>query len=71
MSDDSSKPDPFDPKSLRIDPSREQGSGVEKVLLHVPVRKPHRQEFFRTHPSFDYRERSLYWSSGRSGKLTS
>jgi hypothetical protein len=49
--------DPFDPKSLRIDPSSETGSGVKKVLLHVPVRKPHGQEFFRTHPSADYREK--------------
>ena len=47
--------DPFDPKSLRIDPSSEAGSGVKKVLLHVPVRKPNRQEFFRTHPDSDYR----------------
>jgi hypothetical protein len=55
--DDSKSPDPFDPASLRIDPSNESGSGVKKLLLHIPVRKPHRQEFFRCHPSSDYRDR--------------
>lgn len=36
---------------LRIDQSySEAGVGVRKVLLTVPVRKPNRDEFFRTHP---------------------
>jgi hypothetical protein len=48
--------DPFDPASLRIDPNGEAGSGVKKVLVHVGVRKPHRQEFFRTHPDREFRE---------------
>jgi|HubBroStandDraft_6_1064221.scaffolds.fasta_scaffold23912_3 hypothetical protein len=48
-------PDPFDPKSLRIDPANDPGSGVKKLLLHVPVRKPHRQEFFRCRRDPDYR----------------
>jgi hypothetical protein len=56
MSGASNDLDPFDPKSLRIDPSSEAASGVEKVLLHVPVRRPHRQEFFRVHPAPEYRE---------------
>lgn len=55
MSNDTSKPDPFDPALLRIAPTSEAASGVKKVLLHVPVRKPNRQEFFRTRPDSDYR----------------
>ncbi len=54
-SDDSKKLEPFDPKSLRIEPSSEAGSGVKKVLLHVPVRKPNRQEFFRARAEPEFR----------------
>jgi len=53
----SNERDLFDPKALRIDPSSDAGSGVKKLLLHVAVRKPHRQEFFRVHPAPEYRER--------------
>ena len=52
----SNERDLFDPKALRIDPSSDAGSGVKKLLLHVAVRKPHRQEFFRVHPAPEYRE---------------
>lgn len=37
--------------SLRIDQSYTGDAvGVRKVLLTVPVRKPHKEEFFRVHP---------------------
>ena len=50
-------PDPFDPAALRIDPDGEPGSGVKKLLPQVPVRKPHKHEFFRCHPDPTYRLR--------------
>ena len=31
-------------------------AGVKKLLTAVPVRKPNRQTFFRTHPDPDYRD---------------
>jgi hypothetical protein len=55
MSSEQRKYDPFDPSALRIDPSLGSALGVKKALLHLAVRKPNRQEFFRTHPGQDYR----------------
>ncbi len=43
-------PNPFDPKKLRIGQRFGEGQDVRRVLVSVQVRKPHRQEFFRTHP---------------------
>src|ERR1035437_8048721 len=45
----------IDLEKLRV--SQDFGSmiGVKKALLAVPVRKPHRQEFVRVHPSPAYR----------------
>jgi hypothetical protein len=40
-------PDPFAPERLRIDPAG-IGAAAEKVLVKIAVRKPNRQEFFRT-----------------------
>src|SRR3954453_3413627 len=47
-------PDPFDPASMRIDPDEELVA-IEHVLVRLPVRKPHAQEFFRVHPDQNYR----------------
>ena len=47
--------DPFNPLSLRIDPAMGAALGVKKALVHISVRKPSRQEYFRTHPESDYR----------------
>jgi hypothetical protein len=44
---------PFDPRNLRLGQNFADEMGVKKVLLSIPVRKPDRQTFFRTHP--DYR----------------
>jgi len=48
-------PDPFDPASLRLSQDFAASIGVEKLLTRVPVRKPDRHEFVRTHGSPDYR----------------
>jgi len=37
--------------ALRLD-SADSAAGVVEVLTHVPVRKPNRYEFFRTHPGY-------------------
>jgi hypothetical protein len=47
-------PDPFDPKSLAIKGNPADAIGVKRALTVVPVRKPNRQEFFRTHPNEEY-----------------
>jgi hypothetical protein len=41
--------DPFNPASLRLDQTFNEGAGVKKLLTTVPVRKPHRQEWVRVH----------------------
>jgi len=48
-------PDPFNPESLRLDPSYADTVGVKKLLLRVPVRKPKRDEFVRVHPDSKFR----------------
>jgi hypothetical protein len=48
-------PDPFDPASLRLSQSYATATGVKKALLTVPVRKPDKSWFVRTHPSPAYR----------------
>ena len=40
---------PFDPRRLRISQRFGEGQDVRRIVVSVPVRKPHRQEFFRTH----------------------
>jgi hypothetical protein len=48
-------PNPFDPASLRLDPSNDLELGAKKLISSVVVKKPSPQDFFRTHPSADYR----------------
>ncbi len=55
MSELNTATDSLNPLLLRIDPAIGADLGVKKALLHVPVRKPNRQEFFRTNPHIDYR----------------
>lgn len=50
-----SVPNPFDPASLRISQATSVVSGVEKLLLVMPVQKPPKQAFVRVHPDEDYR----------------
>jgi len=47
------QPNPFDPKRLRIGRRYGEGQDVRLVLVSVLVRKPHRQEFVRTHTEPD------------------
>jgi hypothetical protein len=49
-----SSPDPFDPARLVLKGSPAEAIGVKRVLAHVPVRKPNKQEYIRTHddPTF-------------------
>lgn len=44
---------PFDPKRLRLSARFHEGQDVRRVVVMVPVRKPGRQEFFRTQPDLD------------------
>jgi hypothetical protein len=55
MIDTNSLPDPFDPENLRLSQDFSATAGVKKLLNVVPVRKPGRQDFVRTHPDPDYR----------------
>jgi hypothetical protein len=48
-------PNPFDPASLRLSQAISAGSGVEKLLLVMPVQKPPRQAFVRVHPDPEFR----------------
>lgn len=50
VEDSGERSNPFDPKKLRIGQRFGEGQDVRRVLVSVLVRKPHRQEFFRTHP---------------------
>ena len=48
-------PDQFDPSRLRLSQNFSESVGVKKALLTVPVRKPGRQDFVRTHPDSSFR----------------
>jgi hypothetical protein len=45
----------FDLDQLRVSQNFADAIGVKKALLTVPVRKPHRQEWVRAHPSEAFR----------------
>ena len=47
---------PYDLKKLRVDQNYLETTGVKKLLTTVPIRKPAQQDFFRVHPSANYRE---------------
>ena len=46
----SENPNPFDPAALRLDQNFADSAGVQKLIVTVPVRKPHKQDFIRVHP---------------------
>ena len=48
----------LDPRKLRLTQDFTKQGSVTKPLVLVPVRKPHRQQFFRVHPDPDFRARS-------------
>jgi hypothetical protein len=43
--------DPFDPERIKLSPT-EEVTAAERVLGTVAVRKPKKQEFVRTHPTY-------------------
>lgn len=45
----------IDLNQVRLSADFEEAAGVERLLLTIPVRKPSRTEFFRVHPSPEYR----------------
>jgi hypothetical protein len=48
-------PDPFDPAKLRLLQDFGAAAGVKKLLTTVPVRKPAKEWFVRTHPDEAFR----------------
>jgi hypothetical protein len=54
---DGAKPeaDPFDLASLRLSQDFASAVGVKKLITTVPVKKPSKEWFVRTHPGPDYR----------------
>src|SRR5262249_35861443 len=48
-------PDPFDPAALRLSQRFTAAAGVKRALISVPVRKPDKSWFVRTHPDPAYR----------------
>jgi hypothetical protein len=52
-------PDPFDLESLALRQDFAETVGVTKLLKTIPVRRPNPQDFFRVHPSADYRRNLL------------
>lgn len=47
--------DPFDLSNIAVASVTAEDLGVEKPVLVVPVEKPNRQDFFRTHPDPNFR----------------
>ena len=52
---DTPTPSQFDPQRLRLTQDFASSLGVKKTLLTVPVRKPAKEWFVRTHPDEEYR----------------
>jgi hypothetical protein len=48
-------PDPYDPAALRLTEDFAATIGVKRAILSIPVRKPDKAWFVRTHPGADYR----------------
>jgi hypothetical protein len=52
-------PDPFDPERLRLSPEMTASLGLKRALLTIPVRRPAREWFFRTHENKRYHLHTL------------
>jgi hypothetical protein len=58
-------PDPFDPALLRVNANYAEGLGVKRILTTVPVRKPHKTEWFRVRPGEEWRmETTIFETEG-------
>ncbi len=53
------KPNPFDPASLRLNADAEETLGIKKLITTIPVRKPNKTTFVRTHPDEEYHLQTL------------
>src|SRR5262249_8354027 len=53
--DENLPPDPFDLTALRLSQDFVSMFGVKKLITTVRAKKPNKQDFFRVHPSPDYR----------------
>jgi hypothetical protein len=49
------KPNRFDPSSLRLSQNFSESIGVKKLITSIPVRKPNKQDFIRVHPDSAFR----------------
>jgi hypothetical protein len=47
---------PFSPENLLLDQSFSEVAGVKRLLTTVPCRRPHSQDWFRTHPAPEFRQ---------------
>ena len=54
LNGDPEDPDPFDPARYRLSGDFEPALGVQKLITTVPVRKPAKDWFVRTHPDPGY-----------------
>lgn len=55
-SQDKSKPNPFDPASLRIATGGGANLSIKKVITTIPVKKPSREMYVRTSPKSEHTE---------------
>jgi hypothetical protein len=64
-------PDPFDLESLCLAQNFAETVGVKRLLKTVPVKKPGRQDFIRTHPDTKYRGNfaTIEWKEDRETYL--
>jgi hypothetical protein len=42
--------DPFDPASFRVKTNFAEGVPTKRLITSIPVERPHKQDFIRTHP---------------------
>ncbi len=55
MTEKTSVTEDFNLDSLRLKQDFSETLGVQRILAHVPVRKPNKMNFIRVHPGEDYR----------------
>jgi hypothetical protein len=61
--------DTVDLESLRLSQNFGDLAGVKKALLTIPLRKPHKHEFFRTHPTWSFPAPCLKMQGDRKDEL--
>jgi hypothetical protein len=66
---DPSGPDPFDPAYLTLSQDFATATGARKLVTTIPVRKPSKESFVRTHPDEAYRLRTYVLELKEAGEL--